>query len=71
MVNEDLQGGWFENREVYLADSWEQSVPNREKETEALGCWPGPQKGAHKKWPHIDISLPLFLPPFPSLQVNK
>ena len=31
-----------------------------------LGCRPGPQLGAHKRQPHIDVS-PLFLPPFPSL----
>ena len=30
-----------------------------------LGYGPGPQKGAHKRQPHIDVSLPLFLPPFP------
>ena len=32
-----------------------------------LGCRPGPQFGAHERQPHMDISLPLFLPPFPSL----
>ena len=32
-----------------------------------LGCRPGPQWGAHERQPHIDVSLPLFLPPFPSL----
>ena len=31
-----------------------------------LGCGPGPQHGAHKRQPHIDIFLPLFLPPSPS-----
>ena len=31
------------------------------------GSGPGPQKGAHKRQPHIDVSLPLFLSPFPSL----
>ena len=29
----------------------------------SLGCRPGPQLGAYKRQPHIDISLPLFLPP--------
>ena len=24
-----------------------------------LGCWPGPQLGAHERRPHIDVSLPL------------
>ena len=32
-----------------------------------LGCGPGPQCGVHERQPHIDISLPLFLLPFPSL----
>ena len=31
-----------------------------------LGCRPGPQWGLHMNQPHIDVSLPLFLPPFPS-----
>ena len=29
-----------------------------------LGCWTGPQPGAHKRQPHIDVSLPLLLLPF-------
>ena len=32
-----------------------------------LGCGLGPQWGVLEKQPHIDISLPLFLPPFSSL----
>ena len=32
-----------------------------------LGCGPGPQEGVHERQPHIDLALPLFLPPFPSL----
>ena len=32
-----------------------------------LGCGPGPQLGAHERQPHTDVSLPLFLPPLPSL----
>ena len=32
-----------------------------------LGCRPGPQQGVHKRQRHIDTSLPLFLPAFPSL----
>ena len=32
-----------------------------------LGCRPGPQWGTHERQPHIDTSLPFFLPPFPSL----
>ena len=30
-----------------------------------LGCGPGPQLGACEGQPHIDVSLPLFLLPFP------
>ena len=34
-------------------------------------CWgPGPQWGAYERQPHIDVSLSLFLPPFPSLKIN-
>ena len=37
-----------------------------------LGCGPGPQKGVFERQPHIDVSLPLFLPPFPCLRkINK
>ena len=32
-----------------------------------LGCGPGPQLGACEREPHADVSLHLFLPPFPSL----
>ena len=32
-----------------------------------LGCGPGPQYGACERQPHIDVSLPLFHLPFPSL----
>ena len=32
-----------------------------------LGCGPGPQWGLHKRQPHTDVSLPLLLPPFPSV----
>ena len=30
-----------------------------------LGFGPGSQEGAHERQPHIYVSLPLFLPPFP------
>ena len=33
----------------------------------SLGCGPGPQQGVFERQPHIDVSLPLFLLPFPSL----
>ena len=31
-----------------------------------LGCGTGPQQGAHKWQPHIEVSLPLLLSLFPS-----
>ena len=36
-----------------------------------LGCGPGPRWGMFEKQPHTDVSLPFFLPPFPSLKINK
>ena len=33
-----------------------------------LDCRPGPKQGAHERQLHIDVSLPLFLPPFLSLK---
>ena len=36
-----------------------------------LGCRQGPQHEALKRQPRTDISLSLFLPPFPSLKINK
>ena len=36
-----------------------------------LACGPGPQCGVCESQPHIDVFLPLFLPPFPSLKINK
>ena len=36
-----------------------------------LGCGPGPQERTRKRQPHTDVSLPLFLPLFPSLKINK
>ena len=38
------------------------SIPSQDT---CLGFGPGPQWGMHKRQPHIDVSLPLFLPPFP------
>ena len=32
-----------------------------------LGCGPGPQWGVYERQTHTDVSLPLFLLPFPSL----
>ena len=32
-----------------------------------LGCGPGPRWGVHERQPHMDVSLPLFLPAYPSV----
>ena len=34
-----------------------------------LGCGPGPCWVVLERQPHIDVSLPLFLHPFPSLKI--
>ena len=31
----------------------------------------GPQWGVRERQSHIDVSLPRFIPPFPSLKINK
>ena len=41
--------------------------PVREFPVMCLGCMSGSQLGAPMRQPHINDSLPLFLPPFPSL----
>ena len=49
---------WPENQRVAG------SIPSQ---STSLGCRPGPWWRAHERQPHMDISLPLFLPPFFSL----
>ena len=49
---------WSANQKV--ADS----IPSQGT---GLGCRPGLQWGVLKRQPHTDVSLSLFLPPFPSL----
>ena len=44
------------------------SVPNQGT---CLGYRPDPQLGMHKRQPHIDVSLPLFLSLPLSLKMNK
>ena len=39
------------------------SIPSQ---STCLGCGPGPQFRVHERQPHIDVSLLLFLLPFPS-----
>ena len=52
---------------------WVECQPANQKVTSlipsqgtCLGCRPGPHLVVCKRQPHIDVSLPLFLPPFPS-----
>ena len=40
------------------------SIPTQDT---CLGCGTSPQLGVLKRQQHIDVSLPLFLLPFPSL----
>ena len=58
---------WMEHRPVHQKVT--SSIPSQGT---CLGCGPGPHLGrARGNWPvylsHISVSLPLFLPPFPSL----
>ena len=53
---------WIEHQPVNQRVT--SSVPSQGT---CLGCGPGPQLGSHKKQSHIDVSLPLFLLPFPLL----
>ena len=53
---------WIECRPV--KQRFASSVPSQAM---CLGYRPGPLWGACGRQPHVDVSLPLFLPPFPSL----
>ena len=53
---------WIEHQPVnQRAAGW---IPSQGT---SFSCGPGPQLGAHERQPHIDVSLPLFLFPFPSV----
>ena len=43
------------------------SIPSRGT---YLGCRSGPQLEEHERQPPTNVSLPLFLPPFPSLKLQ-
>ena len=59
---------WIE-RQIGTNKSVTSSIPSQGT---CLGCRPGPQWRAHERQPHIDVSLPLFLPPFPlSIKISK
>ena len=66
----------FKNRQGALAGvaQWIEREPANQRvaglipsQGTCLGCGPGPQLGTRKRQPHIDVPLPLFLLPFPSL----
>ena len=57
---------WIEHRPVRQRVAG--SIPSQGT---CLGCRPGPRWGACERQPHIDVSLPLFLPPFLSLFKRK
>ena len=67
-INPGLAGvvQWIEGRPVNQKAAF--SIPSKGT---CLGCVPDPQSGhmpgVCDKQTHIDISLPLFLPPFPSV----
>ena len=53
---------------------WTECQPANQRVTGSIpsrgtypGCRPGPQLWVLERQPHIDVSLPLFLPPFPSV----
>ena len=64
---------------MHLNPDWCGSVPACKPKdrwfNSQSGYLPGLQArspvGGHEKQPHIDVSLPLFLLPFPSLKINK
>ena len=65
----------YENTSLALAGvaQWTECWPANQTVTglipsqvTCLGFGPSPQLGAHERQP-TDVSLPLFLPPFPSL----
>ena len=57
---------WIECRPVN--QSITSSIPSQ---VTCLGCRPCHHQGVHEKQPHIDVSLPLFLLPFPFLKRKK
>ena len=61
---------------IYLAGvaQWIERQPGNQRvsglipsQGTCLGCRPDPQWGVGERQPHTDVSLPLFLPPFPSV----
>ena len=64
----------FKNLALIGVTPWTECRPANQRVTgwipsqgTCLGCRPGPQWRAYEKQPNIDVSFPIFLPPFPSL----
>ena len=53
---------WIEHQPVNQSVAG--SIPSQGK---CMGCGPGPQLRVCERQPHVVVSLPLFLPPFPSV----
>ena len=75
-ISSSLPSFFFKNKKIALAGvaQWIECWPVKQRvpglipsQGTCLGCRPGPQWGAHERQPHMDVSLPLFLPPSPSL----
>ena len=58
--------GWYSSVDWVLAMS-PRVASSISSQGTGLGWGPGPQWGPHERQPHVDVSLPLFLPPFSSL----
>ena len=82
LSNEIKMGEILEKKENALAGvaQWIECQPVNQRVPGSILSWgtylccrPGPQWGACERQPHIDVSLPLFLTPFPSLSksMNK
>ena len=76
VINPTFSANTFHVKGLSLAGvvQWIERGPSNQRVTSLipsqgtfLVCRPGPQRGVCERQPHIDVSLPLFLLPFPSL----
>ena len=75
-ISQTVSSNYYKTTSTALAGvaQWIEYRPANQRVTDSipsqgtcLGCGPGPQVGAREGQPHIDVFLPLFLLPFPSL----
>ena len=81
VINPTFSANTFNVKGLSLAGvvQWIEPGPSNQRVTSLipsqgtyLGCRPAPQLGVRKGQPHTDVSLPLFLLPFPlSKKINK